>query len=176
MKAVRKIIFLICFFIGLMFNSYAQYNPVSDTISENVLYSYDKQYGAIISTRGIGAFYRFSFHKTAFRKHVWEFDFQSIKALNEIRSIDQRAAAFVQLRKFVFGKTNYAYTLRGSYCINKLLNDKPYWGGVNVRYYYGGGVNLGFSIPIYYSYAVEKIKLNGEHYIEYITDQFDPDL
>jgi hypothetical protein len=31
----------------------------------------------------------------------------------------------------------------------KILTEKPYWGGVEIRYFYFGGINLGFGKPIY---------------------------
>ena len=32
----------------------------------------------------------------------------------------------------------------------KLLNRKPYWGGVELRFIYGGGVTVGIAKPYYY--------------------------
>jgi opacity protein-like surface antigen len=49
----------------------------------------------------------------------------------------------------VYGKLNYFGMLRGGYGFTRILNAKPYWGGVEVGYFLYGGVSLGLSVPVY---------------------------
>ncbi len=177
MSVFRNTIIIVFLFAGSIFQLSAQDYNASDTISEDILFYYEKQYGVMLSNRGVGAFYNFASHKSAFRKHVWEFDFQTVKALNEFRSIHLSSIISTQtsyqLKKFVYGKSNYAYNIRCGVYINKLMNDKPYWGGVDVRYFYGGGVNLGISIPIYYQYLIDD-GLDENAYVQ--SGRFDTEL
>jgi len=49
----------------------------------------------------------------------------------------------------VYGKLNHFGMLRGGYGFTRILNAKPYWGGVEVGYFLYGGLSLGFSVPVY---------------------------
>jgi hypothetical protein len=49
----------------------------------------------------------------------------------------------------VYGKLNYFGQVRGGYGVTRVLNSKPYWGGIEVGYFFYGGVSLGFSVPVY---------------------------
>ena len=49
----------------------------------------------------------------------------------------------------VYGKLNHFGMLRGGYGFTRILNTKPYWGGVEVGYFLYGGISLGFSVPVY---------------------------
>ncbi|MDR1458835.1 MAG: hypothetical protein LBI60_01280 [Bacteroidales bacterium] len=66
----------------------------------------------------------------------------------------------------VYGKLNYFGQLRGGYGLTRVLNGKPYWGGVEVGYFFYGGVSLGFSVPVY-------LKIyTGE---AYVSERYDPE-
>jgi len=49
----------------------------------------------------------------------------------------------------VYGKMSYFGMLRGGYGFTHILNTKPYWGGVEVGYFFYGGASLGISVPVY---------------------------
>jgi hypothetical protein len=70
---------------------------------------------------------------------------------------------------FVYGKMNYFGMLRGGYGLTRILNTKPYWGGVEVGYFFYGGISLGFSVPVYlqiYSYTMATPQ----------TERYDPEI
>ena len=49
----------------------------------------------------------------------------------------------------VYGKLTHFGILRGGYGFTRILNVKPYWGGVEVGYFLYGGLSLGVSVPVY---------------------------
>ena len=49
----------------------------------------------------------------------------------------------------MYGKLNYLFVLRPGIGIQNVINSKPYWGGVEIRYFYYGGLSLGFTKPVY---------------------------
>jgi hypothetical protein len=51
---------------------------------------------------------------------------------------------------------NYFGMLRGGYGFTRILNTKPYWGGVEVGYFFYGGASLGFSVPVYVKIVQDK--------------------
>jgi hypothetical protein len=71
----------------------------------------------------------------------------------------------------VYGKLNYFGMLRGGYGFTRILNAKPYWGGVEVGYFLYGGVSLGFSVPVY----LKVLKMeNGQ--VETFSERYDPQV
>jgi len=68
--------------------------------------------------------------------------------------------------RLAYGKLNYFYMLRGGYGLTKILNRKPYWGGVEVGYFFYGGASLGLSVPVY-------LKIVTQSGIE--TERYDPE-
>ena len=64
----------------------------------------------------------------------------------------------------VYGKLNYFGMLRGGYGFTRILNAKPYWGGVEVGYFLYGGVSLGLSVPVYLKIQKSDGGANTERY------------
>ncbi|MFC1733829.1 hypothetical protein ACFL6I_26310 [candidate division KSB1 bacterium] len=149
-------------------------NPVQaqyDNIDElNVLYRHEKSGFAMLYSDGWGIGYRQGKHITGFKKRMYEVELQvNRKHPKEVKSLN---ILFNNSKRYVYGKLNYLSVLRGGIGIQKVLNDKPYWGGVQVRYYYSGGVSLGFTRP-YYLYI---INYTDSQYEFYLTDEaYDPD-
>ena len=56
---------------------------------------------------------------------------------------------YYNARSYVYGKLNHVYMLRIGYGFKKLLNRKPYWGGIELRVLYMGGLSLAFAKPVY---------------------------
>lgn len=65
------------------------------------------------------------------------------------RHFKERRTRLDYSRVIVYGKLNYFGQLRGGYGFTRVLNGKPYWGGVEVGYFFYGGLSLGFSVPVY---------------------------
>ena len=129
-----------------------------------ILYNKTKTYGVVVHNLGLGINFRTGKRLSIFKTRMLEFEFVSMKSYKQIKMIN---TYYVNSKRFVYGKMNDAFFLRAGFVWKKLLNRKPYWGGVEVRLIYGGGISLGIAKP-YYIY-----------YIDYATnliipEQYDP--
>lgn len=117
-----------------------------DLLSDSVLYKKTLSGGAIIHTLGFGAIFQKGNNKTAFTNVFWEAGFVGMKSPKQIRSINPY---FTNAKSYVYGKLNSVFMLRGGVGKNKLLNKKPYFGGVELRFNYSGGASVGIAKPVY---------------------------
>ena len=164
------------FLIGLVWfcmeaGAFAQLPVSYDSLSDNVLYRKEWCGGLIFHSGGWGVEFRWGRNKTAFDKRLFEVDIIGMKSNKEIKSVNPY---FSNSRPYFYGKLNSMYIIRGGYTVHHQLNRKPYWGGVELRYFYGGGVSLGISKPIYL-YIVDSVFYNG-YYYEFTTktERYDP--
>lgn len=139
--------FLLLFFILLIVHGiFAQEQP---SISETpILFRSEKSYGVLLHTEGYGINYWAAKHKTAAIKRMYEVEFVTMKHPKEIKSINPY---FENAKSFKFGKLNSAALLRANIGRHKTLNNKPYWGGVEVRYMYFAGFSAAILKPVYLS-------------------------
>lgn len=114
--------------------------------SDNVLLLKEFSFGAIFHSQGWGANFSKGRNLSAFSKRMLEIEFVEMKSPKQVRVINQY---FSNAKSYVYGKMNTVFLLRGSYGMHKLLNRKPYWGGVELRMFYSGGASLGIAKPIY---------------------------
>jgi len=139
-----------------------------DTLENQILYNRQWTFGIIAHSLGLGIQYRTGKRITYFKTRMWEFEFVSMRSYKQIKIINPYV---VNSRRYVYGKLNEAFFLRGGMAWKKLLNRKPYWGGVELRLTYAGGVSLGLAKP-YYLYV---IYLHNDGYsYEIKTERFDP--
>jgi hypothetical protein len=144
MRFFTKTIFITGFILAGYF-LYAQDEIVIDT-SKNILLLKEASGGIILHTQGWGLKYSKGYNKTAFRKRMFVIEFIEMQSPKQIRTINPY---FTNSKSYVYGKLNTVYMLRGTYGIHRLINRKPYWGGVELRFLYMGGITLGFAKPIY---------------------------
>lgn len=123
----------------------AQSESVIDT-SKNILLLKERTVGAILHTAGWGIRYSKGYNKTAFTKRVWAIEMVEMQSDKQIRIINPY---FTNAKSFLYGKLNSVFVFRGTYGNHKQLNRKPYWGGVELRFVYMGGISLGVAKPIY---------------------------
>lgn len=100
-----------------------------------------------------------------------EFEFVTMKAYKQVKLINPYV---VNSKRFVLGKMNDAFFVRINVIWKKLLNRKPYWGGIEVRWLYGGGFSLGIAKP-YYLYVYKDVDGTGENYVV-VPEQYDPKM
>lgn len=100
----------------------------------------------MIHTLGYGVGYKLGLNKNYFNRRVVSFDLLEMKSPNQTKTYNQN---FVNPKYYYYGKLNNLYILRVGVGIEHLLNRKPYWGGVEVRYFYSGGLSLGLAKPVY---------------------------
>lgn len=117
-----------------------------DTISDNVLLRREMTGGILLHNQGVGVNFRIGKNVSFFKSRILELEFVSIKHPKQIRVINPY---YFNARSYVYGKLNHVYALRATYGIKKLLNRKPYWGGIELRYFISGGASLAIMKPVY---------------------------
>lgn len=145
----------------------AQTQPEADT-SLNILLLREKSFGIVLHTQGWGVRYNRGYNPTAFKRRMLSFELIDIKSPREIRTINPY---FTSSKSYVYGKLNSVFALRGAYGIHKQLNRKPYWGGVELRYFYMGGLSLAVTKPVYL-YILNALPVFDEYTIS--EEKYDP--
>lgn len=148
----RISIILLFAFLTLSVRVYPQFfskevNP-EDTLLNNILLRHELSGGAFFHTSGWGGTIKKAYSIDYFTHRIVEFDLVGMRDLKQVR-INPYGVVYSNARSYIYGKLNKVYVLRGGIGREKLLNDKPYWGGVEVRFHYSAGFDLGFSKPIY---------------------------
>ncbi len=123
----------------------AQDFSVNDT-SRNVIYRHESKYGLSVSTQGLGAKFAWGKNIDAFVRRSLCVELNTFKALKEQRVYN---LFNIEGKSYIFGKLNYVINLRIDRLIERQLNRKPYWRGVEVRWFYQYGLDLGFAKPYY---------------------------
>jgi hypothetical protein len=166
------LIISIFFFSGHL---YAQTDLLVDT-SKNVLLLKEMSFGAIFHSQGWGIKFSKGYNKTAFTKRMLVIEMVEMQSPKQIRTINPY---FTNSKSYIYGKLNSVFVFRGSYGFHKLLNRKPYWGGVELRFFYMGGASVSITKPIYlyilnaspiiYEYTITEEKYDPEnHFIDNI--------
>jgi hypothetical protein len=113
-------------------------------------------YGTL-HTNGLGIGFRLS--KSPTIRLVRGFDFE----YTYYRHFKERKTRLDYSRSIVYGKLNYFGQIRAGYGFTRVLNTKPYWGGVEVGYFLYGGFSLGIAVPVYLK-IVEDNKTVSQRY------------
>jgi hypothetical protein len=129
----------------------AQDVMVNDTVNKDVLYKKFRNYGIMAGNRGYGINFSYGKNKTAFRSVSWDWSLQTIKHPKEVESISN----YDMSRPFRFGKINSVVQLGLNRTVHRQISDKPYWGGVEIRMFYSGGLSVALAKPIHYYIATE---------------------
>jgi hypothetical protein len=119
---------------------------MSDSLNDTKVLLRKEQSGFLmIHTSGFGFGYRNGRHLTGYKKRVFEVELTGMKNPKEIRV----SSGFQDAKSYIYGKENSFFLLRSGIGIQKIINSKPYWGGVELRYFYYGGISLGLLKPVY---------------------------
>ena len=143
----------------------------SDTLENMILYNRQKTYGIVAHNLGFGINYRTGKRLSIFKTRMLEFEFVSMKSYKQIKMVNPYV---INSKRYVYGKLNDAFFLRGGFVWKKLLNRKPDWGkkGVELRLTYGGGLSLGIAKP-YYLYIITDISGSGETF-SIVPERYNP--
>lgn len=117
-----------------------------DSIANRVLLKKEVSGGITIHVLGMGMNFRKGVNKTFFNSRIFEIEGVSMKHPKQVRVVNPY---YYNAKSYVYGKLNHVYILRVGYGFKKLLNRKPYWGGVELRLLYMGGVSIAFAKPVY---------------------------
>jgi len=134
---------LILFVTTIVFSSFSQ-SPAN--IDKSVLYRKEKSYNFILHNEGWGISYRKGDRLTYFKGRFWEGEIVGMSHPKETKTENN---FFGDARSYVYGQLNSVYVLRTGVGFKKLINDKPYWGGVQVSYIYFGGASFALARPKY---------------------------
>jgi len=122
------------------------YSSGFDSIGDNVLFRREMNGAFILHTNGWGLEYRIGKNRSIFNKTMLEFDLVEYKHSKEIKSINQY---YTNTKSYIYGKLNTVYLLRAGIGEQRLLNRKPYTGGVELRLFYMGGLTAALAKPVY---------------------------
>lgn len=125
-------------------------------------------FGGVAHSQGGGIAYRRGYNNTAFSERSFQIEFVSQHHPKEIRISNN--AYFSNARSFVYGKKNSVFTLRAGPTSAKILNDKPYWGGIELKHYYSFGFSLSMAKPVF----LYIIGDNSSQYYYLKEEKYDP--
>ncbi len=114
-----------------------------------------------LNSNGWGFGYTQGKMKSIYRKNLYTVEFSVINHKKEVKINNPLNP---EGRRFVFGKKNEFYTLRLSYGNLLTRYFKRDKGGIEVRYIYNVGANLGFLKPVYYEIGNEFTGITVEKY------------
>ncbi|MFP4470809.1 MAG: hypothetical protein ACLFPE_09000 [Bacteroidales bacterium] len=119
-----------------------------DTILNKVILRKEIMGGAMLHTAGWGLLFRKGYNVNAFTKNLWEAELMGVKDPKEVR-VNFYGAYYSNANSYIYGKLNKVYVFHGGLGQQRLLNSKPYWGGVELRLTYYGGISIGIAKPMY---------------------------
>ncbi|MCX7696957.1 MAG: hypothetical protein N2Z72_04590 [Bacteroidales bacterium] len=163
-RTLLLIIFLICYFLV----SSQEKGITGDEIG--YVYRDEWDAGVFIHSNGFGAsFYlaRWTSYRT---RNSFELQYTHFKHPEETKrkNIYQTDNA----KSFIYGKLFYVNSLQIGIdrCIT--FNEKPYWGGIDVRWFWSGGGQIFWLVPVY----VEILHKSTTSSFSYITvERYDPE-
>lgn len=139
-----------------------------DTVLNRVILRHELMGGAMLHTAGFGVLFRKGYNENWFRKDLWEVEFGSMRSNKQVR-VNFYGAYYSNANSYVYGKLNHVFVLRGGLGQQHLLNTKPYWGGVEVRFTYYGGLSVGIAKPIHL-YIINQTNFNSIESMPYDPD------
>ena len=128
--------------------------PNRTPIEERIIYNHQNSFNLCIHSQGFGLGFKIGKINNIYTTSNWETEFFTLNSLKEIRLISGYASTLA--RPFKYGKLNTVFGFRFGYGQEKRIYGKPYWGGVELRWIYEGGVSLALLKPYYYYVLVYK--------------------
>jgi len=118
-----------------------------------------------LNTSGFGLGFQQGITPNAKDKHLWEIEFSYYMNPKTVLG-----RLYPEGRSFNFGKLYDLFFLRGGYGYQRIISHKPYYGGVQIRYFFGAGASICFGLPTYLE--IMKTDPLGYQYTE--TERYDP--
>lgn len=114
---------------------------------KRVLFRDESTFGGFLNSNGFGVNYRYGFWRDAKNQFILDGDISYVKNPKEVKTT---VAYDYQSHRYVFGKQNLFWELKGTAGWQKELYRKFDKTGISVRMFYSGGFSVGFLKPIYY--------------------------
>lgn len=141
---IRKYIILIVFLFTVSIPLLAQ-GEIDE--QKRVMFRDESSYGGFLNSNGFGVNYRYGFWRNARNQFIIDGDLSYVKHPKEVKST---VAYDFQTHRYVYGKQNLFWELKGTAGWQKELYRKHDKTGISVRMFYSGGLSIGFYKPIYY--------------------------
>lgn len=144
----RYFLYVAAFILAGHFHTKAQEQSIAGAENGsnlNVLYRGDVSGKIYANTRGFGALIRRGKHVTYKTRSYYEIDIQTLKHPKEVKSQGEAE----DRRRFVYGKINSVFMLRGGVGLQNVIALKADNKAVEVRYSYSIGPLLAFAKPYY---------------------------
>ena len=122
-----------------------------------------------LNTNGGGIGFQQGRTPNYYDKHFWEIDLTMNLHHKQVLA---KNPYFPQARAYSYGKLCDLFFLHGGYGYQRTLHQKPYWGGVRIRYTLSAGFTLGLAVPVYVYIAHYA---NDGSYSGQETVQYDPE-
>ena len=101
-------------------------------------------------------------------KHFWEIEFSY--CIHHKAVLGKRIP---EGRSFCYGKLYDLFFLRGGYGYQRIISHKPYYGGVQIRYFFSAGASICFGLPTYLE--INKIvNIDSTYYPHTEIERYDP--
>ena len=117
---------------------------------QKIFFRNEKSWAIFLNTNGFGGNYRNGTRLNAFRKFIWEVEMNYVKHPKETKISN----SYAQLNQYVYGKTHFAWEIRGGAGFQREIFRKIDKTGVAVRYFYDAGPSLMLLKPVYYQVVV----------------------
>ncbi len=141
---MRKYIILIWIIWSVSISVKAQ-GEIDD--QKRVMFRDERTYGGFLTSNGFGVNFRYGFWRNARNQFILDGDFTYVKNPKEVKTT---VAYDYSSHRYIFGKQNLFWELKGMAGWQKELFRKHDKTGISVRMYYAGGLSIGFLKPIYY--------------------------
>ena len=172
---MRKLVRYTCL-AALLFPAkfvFSQVEVLEDLIHDTELQVYkQRSYFGQIHSGGFGLGYRFGNIRSITKYNFQEFDFLQLKH----PKAERRPGSWNRMgnpRRYIHGGINQLFAFRYGLGTQRTLNEKPYWGGIQVDYVVSIGGILGLAIPQYLSILYHDTTQPG--FIFYTeTEKYDP--
>ena len=161
-----KKLFLLLGFTLCFFFLYAQEIDIGDAEMEVII---AKEWNILLclNSSGFGLGYQQGKTPNYKEKHFWEVEFSYY--------INHKAVlgrTYTEGRSFSYGKMYDLFFLRGGYGYQRVITTKPYYGGVQIRYFFSLGASICLGIPTYLEIIYDNPS-TGYPYTK--TEKYDPE-
>jgi len=113
----------------------------------SALFRNESTFAGFLNSNGWSANYRYGFYRDVKNQFIVDVDFAYVKDPKEVKT---QVVYDYNSRRYVYGKQNLMWELKGLAGWQKELYRKYDKNGISVRMFYAGGLSLGFLKPIYY--------------------------
>jgi len=168
-----KLLVLPIGFILCLFSAFSSCAQVTGQTGNEPGFILKREYSFHLTahSEGLGLGFRWGQQSTVNSQRFVDFDILNMKDPKEIKM--GNVYMFDEAKKFVYGKENYIYISRIGLGSLKVLNEKPYWGGVDVRRFYSFGASIAMAKPTYL-YILDQT--TGTYYYDLVLQRYNPEV